>query len=521
MAEESCDRHLGEEAILAEGDVTASFDGAWQKRGAGRGYNSLTGLFVFIFKVYTCKMNCYSVKGKRCRCCTAAKKKGVPPRNHKCSLNWTGSAKSMEPAMACEMLHGVIDKGQRVKILVMDNDSTTIARVKATEDATQLATDLDRIVPHLYGEHGQYGTWCKNKTSYKPKNLPYGKPLSNKQLRCDLEILLRKYAAKANELESLGSTQSNERFIHMVSTKAPKRLKPPSKLNKKCRISTVKYTIKFTSKLMQSLNKRRMKQSQRESKRRRLELKHERSSKDATQTVLEGDSYDSKIGLELDEESVDLEDLTISQPQLKKERPLIFFDLETTGLARTSDIIQIAAVCGKEQLNRYMAPTRTISLEASQATGLTYIGGTLKHNGHVVQTTTQKAGLENFLKFLNKFTDPILIGHNIQNFDIPILINQLKKSSLETERERQTLKQEQEHTCKELDAKRNELEKRKNLSELRIVDDITRDNVLLINSLKENPERDNSWYFNGKVFAEKGDVRHPVDLFERVENVFK
>lgn len=29
----------------SDGNITASFDGAWQKRGTGKAYNSLTGMF--------------------------------------------------------------------------------------------------------------------------------------------------------------------------------------------------------------------------------------------------------------------------------------------------------------------------------------------------------------------------------------------------------------------------------------------------------------------------------------------
>ena len=69
------------------------------------------------------------------------------------------------------------------------------------------------------------GTWCKGEsTDYKPKNLPYGKPLTSEPLRADLEKLFQKYAEKASELVSMGSTQINENFNHMVSSKAPKRM---------------------------------------------------------------------------------------------------------------------------------------------------------------------------------------------------------------------------------------------------------------------------------------------------------
>lgn len=43
MAEETCQKSLQEEIKLSEGSLSARFDGAWQKRGTGRAYNSLTG----------------------------------------------------------------------------------------------------------------------------------------------------------------------------------------------------------------------------------------------------------------------------------------------------------------------------------------------------------------------------------------------------------------------------------------------------------------------------------------------
>lgn len=44
----------------------------------------------------------------------ALKEKNVTPRKHNCKKNWKGSAKSMEPAMACEMLQSVLDQGEKV-----------------------------------------------------------------------------------------------------------------------------------------------------------------------------------------------------------------------------------------------------------------------------------------------------------------------------------------------------------------------------------------------------------------------
>lgn len=74
------------------------------------------------FKCWACisvwekskKIISFSVKGKECRICAAAKSKGNPPRVHQCCKNWTGWAKAMEPAMAYEMLEKVETSGGKV-----------------------------------------------------------------------------------------------------------------------------------------------------------------------------------------------------------------------------------------------------------------------------------------------------------------------------------------------------------------------------------------------------------------------
>lgn len=279
MANASCKRNLANEVALTdshEDGIVVSFDGAWQKRGTGRAYNSLTGHASLIGNK-TGKCVGYALKSKKCRICSAAKEKNVTPRKHNCKKNWKGSAKSMEPAMACEMLQSVLDQGEKVSTLVMDNDSTTIARVKSTVDQNitkrcdsnhtrkgftaslielskahkllrntkvrshiercftysisqnkgqqeQLANALSSIVPHLYGEHSSCGSWCRgNEEGYKHKALPYGKPLDDRDLREALQSLMEKFSSKSSELAYMGSTQPNESFNYMAASKAPKR----------------------------------------------------------------------------------------------------------------------------------------------------------------------------------------------------------------------------------------------------------------------------------------------------------
>lgn len=83
-------------------------------------------------------------------------------------------------------------------------------------------------------------------------------------------------------------------------------------------------------------------------------------------------------------------------------------------IARTSDIIQIATVSGGEEMNICMTPTTEISIGVSTATGLTYVGGVLKHKGQAVSCVDPQVGLSQLITFINKFSNPILVGQKIQ-----------------------------------------------------------------------------------------------------------
>lgn len=193
-------------------------------------------------------------------------------------------------------------------------------------------------------------------------------------------------------------------------------------------MSPGRFTVKYTTKLANSLKRKRLLQAQRSAKRRRLELKSERLSKDATHSVLEGETYSTNIGFD---ECTDIEDITIPSKEFSVDSSsLIVFDLETTGLARTSDILQIACVCGDREFSVYTRPTCTISIGASAATGLTYYGGVLKLKGEAVDSLTILEGLEQFIAFVSSFPKAVLIGHNIISFDIPVLMHNLFKHNL-------------------------------------------------------------------------------------------
>lgn len=87
----------------------------------------------------------------------------------------------------------------------------------------------------------------------------------------------------------------------------------------------------------------------------------------------------------------------------------VFFDLETTGLGKNSDIIQIIAKVGEVVFQKYVIPMVDIQLEASKVTGITYshsINIMYVHGEKVEAIFIQKALLE-FLESLSVLKEHI------------------------------------------------------------------------------------------------------------------
>lgn len=74
----------------------------------------------------------FATRNGYCRTCDSAKKK-IPrktPSTDDCRRNWTGSSKAMEPDMCKGMLKDLWEKDVQVGTIIMDNDTTTIARAR-------------------------------------------------------------------------------------------------------------------------------------------------------------------------------------------------------------------------------------------------------------------------------------------------------------------------------------------------------------------------------------------------------
>lgn len=107
---------------------------------------------------------------------------------------------------------------------------------------------------------------------------------------------------------------------------------------------------------------------------------------------------------------------------LRLERPIVFFDLETTGLDISKDrIVQIAATKIKpdgseEDLNFYVNPCMDIPAEATAVNGIT--------NDNVFEAVTF-AEISDILKKFFEGCD--LGGYNVLRFDIPLLAEEFAR----------------------------------------------------------------------------------------------
>ncbi|XP_034091968.1 DNA polymerase III PolC-type-like isoform X1 [Gymnodraco acuticeps] len=114
---------------------------------------------------------------------------------------------------------------------------------------------------------------------------------------------------------------------------------------------------------------------------------------------------------------------------------IVFFDLEATGLdTDVCDIIQLGAICGRMDFNRYILPTRPLTESAKQVTGLTCRDGCLFLRRTQVETVPMEEALTSFLDYLRSFRKPVLLAaHSAMRFDAPVITRWLRKHSLHTE----------------------------------------------------------------------------------------
>ncbi|XP_063431634.1 uncharacterized protein LOC134714327 [Mytilus trossulus] len=504
VAKKSCLEAQKEEIEKGNGKMEVSFDGGWQKRGTGWNYNSNTGHASLIGKE-TGKVLQFSLRSKSCQICALHQSKNHTIPVHECSKNWDGSSKAMEPDMAISMARELEETGCAIDVIHGDNDSTTTSRLKAvfpsiekkddsnhtkkgitsklyklshkykvlkqpnvisyigrcfmyaikecqTKEPESLRKSLDIIVPHLYGDHSlcasEDATWCsyqKNPSQFRYRSLPQGKPLTCPSLQTDLKAIVNSQKDRAACLTNLGSTQANENFNFIVSTKAPKNKsfgssksltgrisasvlqkneghKYLEKVNKAVGLSPGEFTFRMALKIAAKRKLQKAKQISLQAKRKRLLKKILKSKKEATKEIHEGVTYYQAAELHLDEELTQTTEIPNRLTLPENAFTYVVFDTETTGRGRNSDILQIAA---GDDFNVYAQPRCEISEQASAVNMLRYDRGTntMFHRGIPVLSKPIQEALLDFIAYLKKVPQPILC--DVGNYKQENLVSKL------------------------------------------------------------------------------------------------
>ncbi|KAF7701890.1 three prime repair exonuclease 4 [Silurus meridionalis] len=117
-------------------------------------------------------------------------------------------------------------------------------------------------------------------------------------------------------------------------------------------------------------------------------------------------------------------------PESTDSPAMVFFDLETTGLGPSCDIVQLAAVSGHHTFNLFMVPRCRMEPGASRITGFRVRRHRLFRHRRPVLTNSLKEALVCFITFLRMFGRPLLVGHNIRRFDCLVLARVLDEFDL-------------------------------------------------------------------------------------------
>lgn len=81
-------------------------------------------------------------------------------------------------------------------------------------------------------------------------------------------------------------------------------------------------------------------------------------------------------------------------------RAIVFFDLETSALKGSCEILQIAARCGDRSFCEYINPKYAIPISASSVNGLTKVGRDMFFHGKKVPSKPLRVVLGELLEFL-------------------------------------------------------------------------------------------------------------------------
>ncbi|XP_043273892.1 uncharacterized protein [Venturia canescens] len=317
----------------------------------------------------------------------------------------------------------------------------------------EMARAIRNIPYHCFNRHTNCGNWCTFKEHpeiYRHANINDG--FHDESLFESLRNLFDILASKASSFAAGVSSNANESFNAMHVSKAPKsRVYGMSqsgdmrlacavlkknvgeeyvvKLTEKLSLSPGKYTEHYANNETSKAKRRYQSAITPQFKRRRLFLKKQKTMLRHQTESLEGVTYKRNIDL-LKPHNARSDSSTIDK---ESSEVVIFFDLETGGLAKTADILQIAATCGNSSFSVYIQPTQKIDQRASAINGLRIVNEHLEYRGQIIPTLPLSSGMQEFYAFLQKFERKcVLTAHNCE-FDSSRLLIAIEKTNMTDE----------------------------------------------------------------------------------------
>lgn len=157
---------------------------------------------------------------------------------------------------------------------------------------------------------------------------------------------------------------------------------------------------------------------------------------ESTAEIKEGTTYQSGVDLNPSAtSSASTEEIpdTVVRPTPtvvdKGNHTFIYFDLETTGLGTSCDIIQLACVAGEDSFNRYVFPKSPFTDGATAVTGLYVANGKMYFHKNKVDSVSVEGCLEDFTQWLKQYSKPLLVCHNGRAFDSINLLKTCQNNS--------------------------------------------------------------------------------------------
>ncbi|XP_053388278.1 uncharacterized protein LOC128551445 [Mercenaria mercenaria] len=319
---------------------------------------------------------------------------------------------------------------------------------------------LQAIVPHMYGNHGKCGTWCKFMAGDATHHRNISCDLHDTDLKLSLENILAPYITNAQKWMTTASSQTNEALKHFAWSKTPTvrnyshsesfdfrvsaavlqfndGLSYITDVTKNCNLSPNKETEKHIVVQDRIRDKQKMYKQNREAKRRSFELKKLRLLKSAVSEIKEGVSYQSCCAFDELEvlDTTPLPEPAVKYEQCHPECPIVYYDLVTSNVGDHAEIVQLSAVCGDSHFTKFVLPKGDIHVKATAVNGLEVrIVKEKKYlfqDNQEVESCDVSMAFSEFLAWLNSLSDGkvILAAHNGKVFDMKFLLKYVTETN--------------------------------------------------------------------------------------------